>query len=1072
MLLDWFFCDEHPHRPDARARRYGRRTHRKASPSYLFLERLEERALPSFITAPRYAVEYSPYVMAVGDFNADGSLDIVTDSYPFGNVNVLLGAGDGTFQAARSFPTLGGYPGSIGVGDFNGDGALDLIVPGTASSISELIGNGDGTFQPALAVEAGPTPFAVAVADFNADGTTDLAVTNPSVSTVSILRGNGDGTFQAPVSYNTGSGPSAVAVGDFNADGALDLVFADGGTNTVSVLKGNGDASFQAPVSFTVGTHPYSVTVGDFNGDGALDLAVANPDSNNVSVLLGRGDGTFQQRVNYAVGLVPRSLTAGDFDGDGALDLAVANTGSGSVGYTHTVSILPGNGNGTFLAATTWDVGPAPKMIAAGDWDGDGDLDLAVADAGSPSDVAVLLNDGHGSFAAPRWFAAGTHPSDVALGDFNEDGVPDLAVANYHDHVASVLLGRGDSTFQPPVHYVAGTTLANSVVGGDFNRDGHQDFAVAGTRVDVFLGRGDGTFGNTFYGLGGADASDLAAADFNGDGVLDLVVTLSYQSAVAVLRGNGNGTFQAAQLFYAGDSPYSVAVGDFNHDQRIDLVVTNFLSSVDPNKVYVLLGKGDGTFQDPVPYGQGDTGRSVAVADLNADGELDLAVANEQDSTASVFLGNGDGTFQPAADFTTGPGPWSVSVGDIDRDGTLDLVLATPHGGAESVIVLPGRGDGNFGAPALYTAGVDARSVSVADLNGDGWLDLAVANWEPNSVSIVLNAPDITISDVAVVEGNSGTRSASFSVTLSAASQHTVTVAFATADGSAAAGSDYQAASGTLTFLPGETSKSVTVLVNGDRRGEVNETFYVRLSNETNAALTDRQAVGTILDDEPRLIIGDASAPEGNAGTVAFTFTVSLSSTYDAPVTVHYKTANGSAMAGSDYQAAAGTLTFTPGQTSQSVTVLVNGDRLGEANETFRVNLSAATRALIADRYGVGTIVDDEPRLTISDVRKVEGNSGTRQYVFTVRLSAAYDQPVTVSFQTVDGTATTGDNDYVAQSGTLTFNPGETTQTITIVVNGDIQQEADERFDVDLFDNSANVWLAKRRGLGTIVNDD
>src|SRR5205823_2490212 len=140
---------------------------------------------------------------------------------------------------------------------------------------------------------------------------------------------------------------------------------------------------------------------------------------------------------------------------------------------------------------------------------------------------------------------------------------------------------------------------------------------------------------------------------------------------------------------------------------------------------------------------------------------------------------------------------------------------------------------------------------------------------------------------------------------------------------------------------PGETSKTITVLVNGDRRGEPDETFSLSLSAATNATIADAQGLGTILDDEPRITISDVSGLEGNAGTVAFTFTVSLSAAYDAPVTVHYATANGSATAGSDYQAVSGTLTFAPGQTSQSVTVLVNGDRLGEANETFRVNLSA-----------------------------------------------------------------------------------------------------------------------------------
>src|SRR5215831_3100330 len=178
----------------------------------------------------------------------------------------------------------------------------------------------------------------------------------------------------------------------------------------------------------------------------------------------------------------------------------------------------------------------------------------------------------------------------------------------------------------------------------------------------------------------------------------------------------------------------------------------------------------------------------------------------------------------------------------------------------------------------------------------------------------------------------------------------------------------------------------------------------------------------------PWIQIADAPAvTEGNTGTAAATFTVTLSVASTQTVTVAYATADGTATAGSDYQAASGTLTIPAGQTSGAITVLVNGDRLPEPNETFAVNLSSPTNATIADGQGVGTIVDDEPRISISDVSKKEGKKNqTTQFTFTVTLSAAYDQPVTMSFRTVDGTATTGDGDYVAKTGTLTFAPGET----------------------------------------------
>jgi hypothetical protein len=166
-------------------------------------------------------------------------------------------------------------------------------------------------------------------------------------------------------------------------------------------------------------------------------------------------------------------------------------------------------------------------------------------------------------------------------------------------------------------------------------------------------------------------------------------------------------------------------------------------------------------------------------------------------------------------------------------------------------------------------------------------------------------------------------------------------------------------------------------------------------------------------------------------------------------------------------------LTFAPGEMRKTVTVLVNGDRVGEPNETFVVNLNNPTNATIADGQGVGTITDNEPRISITDVSKSEGRKGkTTLFTFTVTLSTPYDQPVTMSFQTVNGTARTSDNDYIAKTGTLTFAPGETTKTITIEVKGDSKKEANETFYLDLFGLSSNALFTKNRGLGTILNDD
>jgi predicted NUDIX family NTP pyrophosphohydrolase len=206
-----------------------------------------------------------------------------------------------------------------------------------SDNVSVLLGNGDGTFQAAVNFGAGSLPLSVAVGDFNGDGVQDLAVANELSANVSVLLGNGDGTFQAVVNFGAGNFPSSVAVGDFNGDGAQDLAVANNSSNNVSVLLGNGDGTFTAAVNFGAGARPFSVAVGDFNGDGVQDLAVANEGTSafftdgNVSVLLGNGDGTFQAAVNFGAGSNPWSVTVGDFNGDGAQDLAVANHHSANV---------------------------------------------------------------------------------------------------------------------------------------------------------------------------------------------------------------------------------------------------------------------------------------------------------------------------------------------------------------------------------------------------------------------------------------------------------------------------------------------------------------------------------------------------------------------------------------------------------------------------------------------------------------------------------------------------------------------------------------------------------------------
>jgi len=329
----------------------------------------------------------------------------------------------------------------------------------------------------------------------------------------------------------------------------------------------------------------------------------------------------------------------------------------------------------------------------------------------------------------------------------------------------------------------------------------------------------------------------------------------------------------------------------------------------------------------------------------------------------------------------------------------------------------------------------------------------------------------LSVGDVTVTEGDSGTKPANFVVTLSPANALPVQVNYATADGTATAGSDYIAVSGTLTFNPGETSKTVTVNVLGDTNDEPDETFTLNLSNGSNADIIDPQGTATIVDDDGRssLTVDDASVVEGDSGTKAMAFTVRLSPAAAQIVRVDYATADGTAVAGSDYTAASGTLTFNPGETSKTVTVNILGDKLDESDENFTLNLSNPSNANIADGQGIGTITDDDTSLvSVSDGRAVEPESGSKPMVFTVWLSIPNARTVTVDYATLDGygSATAG-SDYTSTSGTVSFPPGSTAQQFSVQILADDKDEDKENFYVRL-SNAVNAVITDYEGEGFI----
>ena len=750
-----------------------------------------------------------------GDFNHDGKPDLViANECPLstctsGAVSVLLGNGDGTFQAAQSYPSGGFEAYSVFVADVNGDGKQDLIVANGCQSVTQcangaigvLLGNGDGTFQAAQSYPSGGlAATSVVVVDVNGDGKPDLIVANQCLTSsctsggVSVLLGNGNGTFQAAQSYASGGTVAmAVTVGDFNGDKKADLAVvnqcqsATDCSGNVGVLLGNGNGTFQPAKTYDSGGYQAAaLAISDVNGDKKVDLVVANQCSSstscangNVGVLLGNGDGTFQTAKPYASGgNITADVAARDLNGDGNIDLVLANKcqvqNNCNLG---SVSILLGNGDGTFQPPQNYfSDGVFAVSVGVGDVNGDGKLDLAVVNQCQSStscngSVTVLLGKGDGTFQAPPSYAAGGYADSVVAADMNGDGKLDLVVASLcpnascndgsHGRVG-ILLGNGDGTFKPVQAYTTAGFGSSAVAVGDLNGDGKPDVVVAnqcstvdclsGGSVSVFLGNGDGTLqAAQTYASGGFTALSLALADFNKDGHLDIVVANQCQDAtclhgnVGVLLGTGTGTFQPVQTYSsAGYKTAAVAVGDFNADGNPDLVVVNQCqdNTCVTGGVSVLLGNGDGTFQAAQTYSSvGAQADGVVVADVNGDGRPDLVVSNlcrtkPDCSTGAIasLIGKGNGTFFGGNRYITGaPGTYSLAAADFNGDGITDVVVA---GGGQTSLMI-GKGDGSFWVGIPYYPG--GLFVSSGDFNGDGKPDAVVAEGALTEVTVLSN---------------------------------------------------------------------------------------------------------------------------------------------------------------------------------------------------------------------------------------------------------------------------------------------------------------------------------------------
>jgi hypothetical protein len=699
-----------------------------------------------FRAAYTASAEGNPSGIGVGDFDNDGTLDVVTcNSGSSGNqLNVLIGFNDGTLSEVGPSIPLNSFPSGLLQGKFDADDIDDLIVAkanDNAVVFVKGLATPDFFDLPGPPITVGQSPVTAASADLDGDGKTDLVVGNEgsdaAPGSITILLGHNDGTFvlqQQPDPSKPGEtvdslpadlGTRAVAIGALDAGPGLDVLALNARSSSISIFTSDGHGIFTPAGSLPTGAAPQDLALVDLNGDGKLDLVVATSNDDAITVQFGNGDRTFGAAQSYTVGTAPNRIKLGDLNGDGILDIAVTNSRSGDL------SVLIGDGHGGFGAARTYVADAEPQVLTLGDFNNDGKLEPATATQGSDSgpSVAVLVNRGEGVLHGVEDIRVGGGPSALAVADLDGDGAPDILVS------------------------------------------------ADGGQAEIFPARASGFGSPKVLNIGGR-AIGVAAADLNGDARPDVVVVDNQNSRVAVSLSLGGGRFGPAAYYSTAIGPGSVVIGDFNGDHRPDIAVTaigtdrvcqggpqpgkSCGSDADcapdgtctaQGKASVLLQQSNGTFStSPFNTTVEETPIGIAAIDANCDGKDDLLVANQASSTVSVLRSNGDGTFTVAQTLPqgqVGQNPIALAVADFDRDGTPDFVvtntvapLAVPNvhlfrGSCTSPFTPFNNGQVHVGELA--------SAIVARDVTGDQIIDVLLVSQTSNAVYLLTGVGDGTL---------------------------------------------------------------------------------------------------------------------------------------------------------------------------------------------------------------------------------------------------------------------------------------------------------------------------------------
>ncbi|WP_324671433.1 FG-GAP-like repeat-containing protein [Hymenobacter sp. GOD-10R] len=755
--------------------------------------------LGSFTGTQEVSVGNTPRGTTVADVDNDGDLDLLVANANANTVSVRLNGGK-TLLATTLSPTRNARSASRNTdvtATFNQPLANNAATQGALKVFSRQAGG----LKASAATVSGNTLTVNPTTDFKPGETVFATLTKAAQNSSTSLPNAQVFQFTTAVSPSTGTfaggadvaGAGAVAVGDVDGDGDLDFVNASGG---VRLNTGNGRYTNGQQIQITAFGGPVSVTLGDIDGDGDLDLVLNVNPQGVLYVRFNDGKGTFSGTQQIQGGSGPATLVLADVDGDGDLDLLTGNYVS-----NNTVSVHFNNGQGIFSGTKNINLGSPVNDLAVGDIDNDGDLDFVVPNI-SNNIVSIGRNDGSGNFSSSQGFAATFAPSGVALGDLDGDGDLDLLTTTRYRYENGqqlngdvyVSLNDGFGNFNV-TQQVPNVRRANRIMLGDVDGDGDLDYVTSGGGVR--LNDGTGTFfGNQEVATTGIGFVELADAD--GDGDLDIfaggtifdggpVTSIRFNQgtttplAVSVLSPQRNApssprptpvsvTFnqalnpdvsqstvkvfgqqvglKAGTTSVSGSTLTFAPTADFKPGETVFTTITaaRSTSSQALSKPFVFqftAGTAPATslFTLDNSLSVGNNPQSVALGDLDGDGDLDLASAsnNYPNGTVSIRLGNGNGTFAASQEVPVGWGPFQVVLGDVDNDGDLDLLTANASFPVGTISVRLNNGRGTFSGSQEVLVGNNPHAVALGDVDGDGDLDLLAANYEPASVSIRLN---------------------------------------------------------------------------------------------------------------------------------------------------------------------------------------------------------------------------------------------------------------------------------------------------------------------------------------------